>query len=64
MGTVYNATGNGAIAILNRNQPAFYCITPELFEYFLELEENAEIAKTIAERKKNGKFVEVNIDDL
>lgn len=24
---------NGVIAILNHNQPAFYCLTPEMFAY-------------------------------
>lgn len=64
MGTIYNDTGSQAVAILNRNQPAFYCITPELFEHFLELEENVELAKIVQERKKEGKFIKVNIDDL
>lgn len=65
MGTISNGTAEtGAIAILNRNQPAFYCVTPELFEYFQELADDAELVKIAAERKKSGKFVAVNIDEL
>ncbi|MDG2961701.1 type II toxin-antitoxin system Phd/YefM family antitoxin [Exercitatus varius] len=65
MGTVHTGTAEtGAIAILNRNQPAFYCVTPELFEYFQELAENAELFALAEERKANGQFVAVNLDDL
>jgi len=65
MGTINSGTAeNGAIAILNRNQPAFYCVTPELFEYFQELAENAELVQLAQERKANGKIIAVNIDDL
>lgn len=65
MGTINQGTAeSGAIAILNRNQPAFYCITPELFEYFQELAENAELLQLAQERKANGDFIMVNIDEL
>lgn len=65
MGTISNGTiDSGAIAILNRNQPAFYCVTPELFEYFQELAENAELIKIAQERKAEGTFISVDINDL
>lgn len=65
MGTINSGTAeSGAIAILNRNQPAFYCVTPELFEYFQELAENAELVQLAQERKESGKIIAVNIDDL
>lgn len=35
------AKQGGAIAILNRNQPVFYCITPELFAYYQALHKQA-----------------------
>ena len=38
---IAHASEDGAVAILNRNQPAFYCVTPALFEYFQELAEDA-----------------------
>lgn len=54
----------GAIAILNRNQPIFYCVTPAMFKYFLELSEDAEFGKIAQERMKQGEFIAINIDDL
>ncbi|PRI45268.1 Primosomal protein 1 [Haemophilus influenzae] len=34
---VIQESESGIVAILNRNQPAFYCITPELFSHMKEL---------------------------
>lgn len=65
MGTISNGTAEtGAIAILNRNQPAFYCVTPELFEYLQELAEDVELTQTALERKQKGNFIAVDINDL
>lgn len=61
---IAHASEDGAVAILNRNQPAFYCVTPALFEYFQELAEDAELGKIVQERKADGDFVAVNINDL
>ena len=61
---IAHASEDGAVAILNRNQPAFYCVTPALFEYFQELAEDAELGKIAQERKADGDFVAVNINDL
>lgn len=58
------ASESGAIAILNRNQPAFYCVTPEMFAYFQELAEDLELGKIAQARRAEGDFVEVNLDDL
>lgn len=55
---------SGIVAILNRNQPAFYCITPELFSYIQELIEDFELGKIAQERMKEGEFVSVDIHDL
>ncbi|OOH88045.1 stability protein StbD [Pasteurellaceae bacterium 15-036681] len=63
MGTAF-ASENGAVAILNRNQPAFYCVTPDLFQQFLELMENAELNRIADERLQTLEAVEVNLDDL
>lgn len=62
MGTVSEGGGE-AVAILNRNEPAFYCVPPELYARLLELAEDAELA-LIAEERKNGDTVEVSLDDL
>ena len=61
---IAQASEDGAVAILNRNQPAFYCVTPALFAYFQELAEDAELGRIAQERKADGDFVAVNINDL
>ena len=61
---VIRESENVAIAILNRNQPAFYCLTPEMFAYMQELIENAELVRIAEERKAEGNFIEVDINDL
>ncbi|WP_323840400.1 type II toxin-antitoxin system Phd/YefM family antitoxin [Photorhabdus africana] len=44
MGTYLQGEGE-AIAILNRNEPAFYCVPPELFAYYQEFAEDAALNK-------------------
>lgn len=61
---VMRESENGVIAILNRNQPAFYCLTPEMFAYMQELIEDAELVRIAEERKTEGCFIEVDINDL
>ncbi|HEY3986540.1 type II toxin-antitoxin system Phd/YefM family antitoxin [Cedecea sp.] len=63
MGTVADADGE-AVAILNRNEPAFYCVPPELYAYYQELAEDAALNHIADERLKNGEFVDVDINDL
>lgn len=46
MGTVQTGTAkSGVMAILNRNEPAFYCVSPAMFEYFQELAKKDEMNK-------------------
>ena len=61
---IAQASQEGAVAILNRNQPAFYCVTPALFEYFQELAEDAELGRIAQERLSTLDPVEVSLDDL
>lgn len=63
MGTVAEGEGS-AVAILNRNEPAFYCVPPELYAYYIELVENAELNRIADDRLKDAEFVSVNLDDL
>ncbi|MEQ4655513.1 type II toxin-antitoxin system Phd/YefM family antitoxin [Providencia rettgeri] len=63
MGTIAGGEGN-SVAILNRNEPAFYCVPPELFAWFMELVEDAELNKIADERLQSLDTVSVNIDDL
>ena len=61
---IAQASQEGAVAILNRNQPAFYCVTPAPFEYFQELAEDAELGRIAQERLSTLDPVEVSLDDL
>lgn len=61
---IAQASEDGAVAILNRNQPAFYCVTPALFEYFQNLAEDAELGRIAEERLATLDPVEVSLDDL
>lgn len=56
--------GNGApVAILNRNEPAFYCVPPALYAQLVELLEDEELGRMVDERR-GERIIEVNIDDL
>ncbi|EET2715029.1 antitoxin of toxin-antitoxin stability system [Escherichia coli] len=39
-------SGDGALAIMSRNQPAFYCVLPEEYGQLLALAEQAKKAQT------------------
>jgi antitoxin StbD len=62
MGTLLAGHG-GAVAILNRNQPAFYCVPAEEYEAMLERLEDAEL-NAVADARADGPFVKVGLDDL
>ncbi|MBJ3593033.1 plasmid stabilization protein [Salmonella enterica subsp. enterica serovar Saintpaul] len=62
MGTV-NAGDGEAVAILNRNEPAFYCVPPAVYAYLLELAEDAELNR-IADEREGGKRIKVSLNDL
>ena len=63
MGTVQKGEGN-PVAILNRNEPAFYCVPPELFAWYVELAEDALLNQVADERMKSPEIVSVSLDDL
>lgn len=62
MGTVL-AGGGGAVAILNRNQTAFYCVPAEEYHAMIEIIEDAEL-NAIVDERQNGPFVAVDLSDL
>jgi antitoxin StbD len=64
MGTV--AAGEGApVAILNRNEPAFYCVPAEVFEALMEKLEDLELNALADARLKDGQPLRrVGIDEL
>ena len=51
------------IAVLNRNEPAFYCIPAEAYEYLMDRIEDLELI-TLAEKRKSEESVKVNLNDL
>lgn len=62
MGTV--AAGEGApVAILNRNEPAFYCIPAKAYEAMLERLEDIEL-NAIADRRSGEPVIKVTLDEL
>ena len=58
------ASGEGMpIAVLNRNEPAFYCIPASAYEAMMELIEDIELVK-IAKKRLSEESVKVKLDDL
>jgi len=51
------------VAVLNRNQPAFYCVPAEAYELLMDKLEDVELARIVDERKHQPE-IEVDIDDL
>ena len=62
MGT-YRESGGDPMVILNRNEPAFYILSPERYELLLEMIDDAELARLVKERRANP-TVKVDIDEL
>jgi antitoxin StbD len=62
MGTVETGEG-GAVAILNHNTPAFYCVPAALYEIMLDRLEDMEL-NAIADARQGQKVIKVNLDDL
>lgn len=62
MGTV--AAGEGfPVAILNRNEPAFYCIPARAFESMMDRLEDLEL-NAVADARAGQKRVKVTLDEL
>lgn len=51
------------VAVLNRNQPAFYCVPADAYELLMDKLEDIELAQLVEERKEQPE-IEVNINDL
>lgn len=60
MATV-NAGEGFPVAILNRNQPVFYCVPAELYEKMLDALDDQELIKRVAERS-NQQLIDVDLD--
>jgi antitoxin StbD len=62
MGTINAGFGN-TVAILNRNEPAFYAVPPRLYEALLELADDAELAALVRKRiESNEPTIAARID--
>ncbi|PMY67043.1 MULTISPECIES: type II toxin-antitoxin system Phd/YefM family antitoxin [Pseudomonas] len=62
MGTVA-AGGGSSVAILNRNEPAFYCVPAKEYEAMMERLEDMELLALCRERESDP-TVKVSLDDL
>ena len=62
MGTV-SAVDGGAVAILNHNEPAFYCIPAKTYEAMMNRLEDQEL-NALADARKGRKVVKVRLDEL
>ena len=60
------AAGGGLpVAILNRNEPAFYCVPAAAYEKLLEKLEDIELNAIADERLNDGQpLIRVSLDDL
>ena len=58
------ATGEGfPVAILNRNEPVFYCVPRKAYERIIDMLEDMEL-NAIANARKGQKRIRVTLDDL
>ena len=64
MGTV--AAGEGLpVAVLNRNEPAFYCVPAKAYEALMDRLEDLELNAIADARLRDGKApVKVSLDEL
>ena len=51
------------IAVLNRNEPAFYCIPAKTYEFMMDYMEDLELL-AIVEQRKNEASIKVSLNDL
>ena len=52
-----------AIAVLNRNEPAFYCIPADTYEFMMDHMEELELL-AIAEQRRNEATIKVSLNEL
>ncbi len=58
------ASGDGMpIVVLNRNEPAFYCVPAEAYEAMMELIDDVELLKLVKKRQSEAS-IKVSLDDL
>lgn len=53
------------VAVLNRNRPAFYIVSPELMAQMAELHDEHQLEKLVQKRLRSvGNAAPANLDDL
>jgi antitoxin StbD len=58
------ASGHGMpIAVLNRNEPAFYCVPADAYEQLMDKLEDLELL-SLAKERENEPAVKVSLNDL
>jgi antitoxin StbD len=57
------AGGGFPVAILNRNEPVFYCVPRKAYERIIDMLEDMEL-NAIANARKGQKRIRVTLDDL
>lgn len=58
------ASGHGMpVVVLNRNEPAFYCVPAEAYEAMMELLDDVELLKVVKQRHSEP-TIKVSLDDL
>jgi len=62
MGIVQSADGF-PVAILNRNQPAFYCVPAKAYEALMERLDDIEL-NALADERSTEAVIKVKVDDL
>lgn len=63
MGTVSAGAGE-AVAILNRNEPAFYCVPAALYASYQALAEDTALNNIADQRLADAEFVAVSLSEL
>lgn len=62
---VIEAAKTGQVAVLNRNKPVAYVISPEVWDHILETYNDIKLAEIVRERlEETDEVVMVSIDDL
>lgn len=58
------ASGDGMpVVVLNRNEPAFYCVPARAYEALMELIDDAQLLKLVKERQTEPS-IPVKLDEL
>lgn len=58
------ASGQGLpVVVLNRNEPAFYCVPAAAYEAMMEMIDDIELLKLVKARQSEGS-IKVSLDDL